>query len=220
MPHPTKDALFEQFARIGKAAASPARLEILDLLAQGEKTVETLARQAGLSVKNASAHLRTLRATSLVETRREGTFVHYRLADEAVHDLLRCLQDIAARQLAEVRELVAGFFSDPSGMEPVCPEELMERLERGEVTVLDVRPEDEFRTGHIPGAISVPLSLLREELGRVPTGLEVVAYCRGPYCVLAVEAAELLRRHGVRVRRLDVGLPDWERLGLPVEVGV
>jgi rhodanese-related sulfurtransferase/DNA-binding transcriptional ArsR family regulator len=220
MPHPTKQALFEHFARIGRAAASPARLEILDLLAQGEKTVETLARQAGLSVKNASAHLRTLRAVSLVETRREGTFIHYRLADAAVHDLLRCLQDIAARQLAEVRELVAGFFSDPGGMEPVCPEELMERLERGEVTVLDVRPEDEFGAGHIPGALSVPLGRLRDQLDLLPPGLEVVAYCRGPYCVLAVEAAELLRSRGLRVRRLDVGLPDWERLGLPVEVGV
>lgn len=219
MPHPTKQALFEHFARIGKAAASPARLEILDLLAQGDKTVETLARQAGLSVKNASAHLRTLRAASLVESRREGTFIHYRLADDAVHDLVRCLQDIAARQLAEVRELVAGFFSDPAGMEPVCPEELMERLERGEVTVLDVRPEDEFRAGHIPGAVSVPLNRLRDDLDLLPTGLEVVAYCRGPYCVLSVEAAELLRSRGVRVRRLDVGLPDWERLGLPVEVG-
>lgn len=220
MPNPTKQALFEHFARIGKAAASPARLEILDLLAQGEKTVDTLARQAGVSVKNASAHLRTLRAASLVETRREGTFVHYRLADPAVHDLLRCLQDIAARQLAEVRELVRDFFSDPDWLEPLCPEELAERLERGEVTVLDVRPEDEFSAGHIPGALSIPLSRLREDLGQVPTGLEVVAYCRGPYCVLSVEAAELLRRHGVRVRRLDVGLPDWQRMGLPVEVGV
>ena len=219
MPNPTKQALFEQFARVGKASANPSRLEILDLLAQGEKTVETLAEQAGLSVKNASAHLRTLRAASLVETRKDGTYVHYRLADPAVHDLLRCLQDIAARQLAEVRELVRDFFRDPEGLEPLSPEELAERLERGEVTVLDVRPEDEFRAGHIPGALSLPLSRLRTELEKVPTGLEVVAYCRGPYCVLAVEAAELLRRHGVRARRLEVGLPDWERDGLPVEVG-
>lgn len=219
MPHPTKQALFGHFARIGKAVASPARFEILDLLAQGEKTVETLARQAGLSVKNASAHLRTLRAASLVETRRDGTYIHYRLADRAVHDLLRCLQDIAARQLAEVRELVSGFFSDPEGLEPLRPEELVERLERGEVTLLDVRPEDEFRSGHIPGAISLPLGRLRTDLEKVPSGLEVVAYCRGPYCVLAVEAAEILRSRGVRVRRLEVGLPDWERRGLPVEVG-
>ncbi|MDP2958239.1 MAG: metalloregulator ArsR/SmtB family transcription factor [Longimicrobiales bacterium] len=219
MPNPTKQALFEQFARVGKAVASAPRLEILDLLAQGEKTVETLADQAGLSVKNVSAHLRTLRAASLVETRKDGTYVHYRLADPAVHDLLRCLQDIAARQLAEVRELVRDFFRDPEGLEPLSPEELAKRLERGEVTVLDVRPEDEFRSGHIPGALSLPLSRLRTELERVPTGLEVVAYCRGPYCVLAVEAAELLRRHGVRARRLQVGLPDWERGGLPVEVG-
>ncbi len=219
MPNPTKQALFEQFARVGKAAASASRLEILDLLAQGEKSVETLAHQAGLSVKNASAHLRTLRAASLVETRRDGTYVHYRLADPAVHDLLRCLQDIAARQLAEVRELVRDFFRDPEGLEPLSPEELAERLERGDVTVLDVRPEDEFRSGHIPGALSLPLARLRTELERVPTGLEVIAYCRGPYCVLAMEAAELLRRHGVRARRLEVGLPDWGRGGLPVEVG-
>jgi len=218
-PNPTKQALFEQFARVGKAAASAARLEILDLLAQGEKTVETLSHQAGLSVKNVSAHLRILRAASLVETRKDGTYVHYRLADPAVHDLLRCLQDLAARQLAEVRELVRDFFHDPEGLEPLSPEELAERLERGEVTVLDVRPEDEFRAGHIPGALSLPLGRLRTELENVPTGLEVVAYCRGPYCVLAVEAAELLRSHGVRVRRLEVGLPDWDRGGFPVEVG-
>lgn len=219
MPNPTKQALFEQFARMGKAVASPARLALLDLLAQGEKTVETLARQAGLNVKNASAHLRTLRVASLVETRSEGTYVHYRLADPAVHDLLRCLQEIAARQLAEVRELVRDFFSDPEGLEPLGPEGLAERLERGEVMVLDVRPEDEFRSGHIPGAISLPLGRLRDEVDSLPPGLEVVAYCRGPYCVLAVEAAELLRSRGVRVRRLEVGFPDWERLGLPVEVG-
>jgi rhodanese-related sulfurtransferase/DNA-binding transcriptional ArsR family regulator len=219
MPHPTKQALFEQFARVGKAAASPSRLEILDLLAQGEKTVETLAHQAGLSVKNASAHLRTLRAACLVASRRNGTYVHYRLADPAVHDLLRCLQDIAARQLAEVRELVGDYFSDPEGLEPLGPDELAERLRRGEVTVLDVRPEDEFRSGHIPGALSLPLGRLRTELHKVPSGVEVVAYCRGPYCVLAVEAAAFLREHGVRVRRLDVGLPDWERRGLAVEVG-
>lgn len=218
MPHPTKQALFEQFARIGKASSSPARLELLDLLAQGEKTVETLAHQAGLTVKNTSAHLRTLRAASLVATRRDGTFIHYRLADRRVHDLLRCLQDIAHRQLAEVRELVDGFFTDPEGLEAISPEELAERLALGDVTVVDVRPEDEFRSGHIPGAVSLPLPRLRSEMDSLPRGRDVVAYCRGPYCVLSVDAAELLRRRGFRVRRLDSGLPDWERLGLPVAV--
>lgn len=219
MPHPTKQALFEQFAHVGKALASPARLEILDLLSQGEKTVETLASQAGLSVKNASAHLRGLRAAALVATRREGTFIHYRLGDARVHDLLRCLQDIAHHQRAEVRELVAAFFTDPEGLEPICPEELAKRIERGEVTVVDVRPEDEFTSGHIPGAVSLPLPRLRTDLDALPRGLEIVAYCRGPYCVLSVDAAAILRRRGYRVRRLDAGLPDWSRLGFPVAVG-
>lgn len=219
MPNPTKQKLLENFARIGKAVASPARLELLDLLAQGEKTVETLARQSGLGVKNTSAHLRTLRAASLVETRREGTYAYYRLADPAVHDLLRSLQDIAVRQLAEVRELTRDYFTDPEGLEPLGAEELAERLERDEVVVLDVRPEGEFRAGHIAGARSLPLGRLRAETTSLPDGVEVVAYCRGPYCVLAVEAAELLRRRGIPIRRLDVGFPDWERLGLPVAVG-
>jgi len=219
VPHLTKHALFEQFARIGKAVASPARLQMLDLLAQGEKTVEILADQSGLTVKNASAHLRALRAAALVATRRDGTFIYYRLADRRVHDLLRCLQDIAHRQLAEVRELMRTFFTDPAGLEPISPEELAERVERGEVTVVDVRPADEFVAGHIPGAISLPLGRLRTEADALPRDQEVVAYCRGPYCVLSVEAAEILRRRGYRVRRLDSGLPDWDRLGLPVAVG-
>jgi rhodanese-related sulfurtransferase len=219
MPHPTKQALFEHFARMGKAVSSPARLELLDLLAQGEKTVETLAAQSGLTVKNTSAHLRTLKSASLVATRREGTYVHYRLADPGVYDLLRCLQELARGQLAEVRELVDDFFADPDGFEPLAPEELMTRLERGEVTLLDVRPEDEYRASHIAGAVSLPLRDLRSRMADLPAAKEVVAYCRGPYCVLSVEAATALRRQGFRVRRLDIGVPGWERLGLPITAG-
>lgn len=214
-----KRQLFEQFARVAKAASSPARLELLDLVAQGEKTVETLAEQAGLGVKNASAHLRTLREAALVATRREGTHVYYRLADPAVHDFVRCLQAIAETQLAEVREIVRQYFAAPDGLEPVTADELVVRMRDGDVTVLDVRPEDEYAAGHIPGAVSMPLAQLRRRLSTLPKDVEVVAYCRGPYCVLAVEAADLLRRRGYRVRRLAEGMPDWASRGLPVEEG-
>lgn len=214
-----KRQLFEQFARVAKAAASPARLQVLDLLAQGEKPVETLAEQAGLAVKNASAHLRTLREAALVTTRRDGTHVYYRLAHPAVYDFLRCLQAIAERQLAEVREIVRASFSAPDGLEPVTADQLAARMRDGDVTVLDVRPEDEYAAGHIPGAVSMPLAQLRRRLSALPKDVEVVAYCRGPYCVLAVEAADLLRRRGYRVRRLAEGMPDWAGRGLPVEAG-
>lgn len=214
-----KQTLFEHFARVAQAAASPARLQLLDLLAQGEKPVETLAAQAGLSVKNTSAHLRTLREAALVATRRAGTHVHYRLAEPAVHALLRCLERIAERRLSEVREIVRDYFAAPDGLEPVTADELATRLRVGDVTVLDVRPEDEYAAGHISGAISMPVAQLRRRLAALPRDVDVVAYCRGPYCVLAVEAATLLRRRGYRVRRLAEGMPDWARRGLPVEVG-
>jgi rhodanese-related sulfurtransferase/DNA-binding transcriptional ArsR family regulator len=214
-----KRALFHAFARVAKAAASPARLQLLDLLAQGEKPVETLAAQAGLSVKNASAHLRTLREAALVTGRREGTRVYYRLADPAVYDFLRRLQAIAERQLAEVREIVRDCFAAPGGLEPLTADQLAARMRRGDVSVLDVRPRDEYAAGHIPGAVSLPLERLRRGLSRLPKDVEVVAYCRGPYCVLALEAAEWLRRRGYRVRRLAEGMPDWAGRGLPVEVG-
>lgn len=213
----TKKELLEQFARIGKAVSSPARLELLDLLAQGEKPVETLARQAGLSVTNASNHLKELRNAALVATRKQGLYVYYRLADPAVHDFLRCLQDIAARQLAEVREIVHDYFREPETLEPVGAGDLLARLHADDVVVLDVRPGDEYASGHIPGALSIPVGELQRRLAELPRDREVVAYCRGPYCVLAVQAVEVLRSAGYRARRMEVGLPDWRAGGLAVD---
>ncbi|MBI4408467.1 MAG: metalloregulator ArsR/SmtB family transcription factor [Gemmatimonadetes bacterium] len=214
-----KRALVQQFARIGKAVASPARLELLDLLAQGEKTVATLSRQANLTVKNASAHLRELRSASLVATRRSGPYVYYRLADPEVHTFLRSLQELAHKRLAEARQLIRDYFEAPQVLEPVRLEELLARLRGGEVTVLDVRPEEEYGAGHIPGALSIPLGQLERRLGELPPDRDVVAYCRGPYCVLALEAVEILRAGGLHARRLAEGLPDWRRRGYTVAAG-
>jgi rhodanese-related sulfurtransferase len=214
-----KHELLEQFARIGRAVASPARLELLDLLAQGEKPVDTLARQAGLSVTNTSNHLKELRNAALVATRKEGVQVHYRLADPAVHDFLRCLQDIATRRLVEARRILDESFREPGSLRPLGAQELWERLGSGEVLVLDVRPEDEYASGHLPGALSVPAAELERRLTELPRDREVVAYCRGPYCVMALEALEVLGAHGFRARRMEVGMPDWRALGLPVAVG-
>lgn len=214
-----KRALFEQFSRIGKAAASPARLQLLDLLAQGEKPVELLASQAGLTVANTSAHLRTLRNAALVSSRREAKYIYYRLADPAVHGLLQCLERVAERQSSEVREIVRDYFAGSQGLEPVTALELFARLRDGDVTVLDVRPDDEYAAGHIPGAVSMPLAQLARRLKTLRKDADVVAYCRGPYCVLALEAVQLLRRRGFRVRRLAEGMPDWAARGLPVEAG-
>lgn len=214
-----KRALFEQFARIGKAVSNPARLELLDLLSQGEKAVETLARQTGLSVTNTSNHLKELRSVSLVSTRKEGVYVFYRLANVEVHEFLRGLQSIAHRQLADVRQIVKDYLEKADDLEPVSAPELAERMRGGEVVVLDVRPEDEYAAGHIPGARSIPLPELEQRLGELPQGVEVVAYCRSPYCVFAPEAVAVLHARGVRARRLVEGLPDWRAAGLPVAVG-
>jgi rhodanese-related sulfurtransferase/DNA-binding transcriptional ArsR family regulator len=214
-----KRELFDHFARIGKAVGSPARLELLDLLAQGEKPVETLARQAGLSVTNTSNHLKELRAASLVSTRKDGPYVFYRLADPSVQEFLRSLQALAHRQLSDVRQIVQDYFERPDDLEAVEGGTLLDRIRAGEVVVLDVRPEDEYLAGHIPGARSVPLPQLEGSLSDLPAGAEVVAYCRGPYCVLAPEAVALLRARGFRARRLAEGLPDWAARGLPVATG-
>ena len=216
---PLRARLFEGFARIGQAVSSPRRLQLLDLLAQGEKNVETLARQTGMTVGNASAHLRRLRAASLVEARQDGSFVYYRLADEAVVGFLRSLEELARRRLADVERLVRESFEAPEALEPIGMEQLRERMRAGDVTVIDVRPEDEYRAGHIPGAVSVPLGELEKKLERLSRDREIVAYCRGPWCVLSLEAVAALREAGFRSRRLDAGLPDWRIRGLPVEAG-
>lgn len=215
----SKHDVYEQFARIGRALASPARLEILDLLAQGEKTVEQLAAQARLGIKNASAHLRALREARLVESRKEPPYVFYRVADDDVVRVLRELQSLAEARLAEVERITRVFLHDPLEMEPVGAEELLRRLEDECVTILDVRPADEFRAGHIPGAISIPVEELDRRLMEIPRERPVVAYCRGPYCVYAAEAVDVLRRHGFDARRMEGGLPDWRLAGHPVRLG-
>ncbi|WP_321476353.1 metalloregulator ArsR/SmtB family transcription factor [uncultured Paludibaculum sp.] len=214
-----KKAVYEQLARIGRAVGSPPRLELLDLLCQGPRTVEALAREAGLSVANASQHLRVLHSARLVETVKEGVFVTYRLADEQVCDFYRGLRTLAESRLAEIDAIVRQFNTDRGSMEPVDKEALLNRVRRAEVIVLDVRPREEYRAGHIPGALSIPLKELETQLTMLPRDREVVAYCRGPYCVLAVEAVRLLRSQGFRAVRLEDGVPDWRANGLPVAVG-
>ena len=211
--------LFEHFARVGKAVASQPRLLLLDLLAQGEKTVEMLARQTGLTVGNTSAHLKALRQVSLVSPRKEGAHVFYRLSSHRVHEFVRTLQTLARGQLAEAREIIDDYFHDPDMLEAVHSADLLDRVRAGEVTVLDVRPPDEYAAGHIPGAISMPVGEIERRVAELPADGEIVAYCRGPYCIYAVRAVEALRRLGFRARRLEDGVPDWTSRGLPVVVG-
>ena len=213
-----KDKLFEQFARVGKALANPHRLEILDLLAQGERTVEDLAREAGMSVANTSRHLQELRAARLVEVRREGLYDHYRPAEERVFAAWRAIRDLGEARLAEIDRLVGSYLTDRDSLEAVCAEELLAKMREEGVEVLDVRPEDEYWAGHIPGARSVPVERMEAYLEEIPRDREVVAYCRGPYCVFSDEAVALLRSRGYRARRLREGLPDWRAAGLPVEI--
>ena len=212
--------LFEHFARVGKAVGSRPRLLLLDLLAQGEKTVERLARQTGLTIGNTSAHLKGLRQVSLVSSRRDGAHVYYRLASQQVHEFVRSLQTLARGQLAEAREIIDDYFHDPDVLEPVHSADLLDGLRDGAVTVLDVRPPDEYAAAHIPGAISMPFGEIEQRLDELPSDGEIVAYCRGPYCIYAVRAVETLRRLGFRARRLEDGIPDWTLRGLPVAVSV
>jgi len=212
-----KDRLFGQFARIGKALASPRRLEIVDLLAQGERTVEEVARETAMSVASASQHLQVLKVARMVEARREGLYVHYRLADEDVFRTWQAVRALGESRLAEVDGLVESYLKDRDGFEAVDATELMERLTLGSMLVLDVRPEEEYRAGHIPGALSVPVDALEAALQTLPRDREIVAYCRGPYCVFSDEAVALLRARGYRARRMRQGLPDWRAAGMPVE---
>jgi len=212
-----KDQLFEQFARIGKALANPHRLELLDLLAQAERTVEDLSREAGMSVASTSRHLQELKAARLVEVRREGLYGYYRLADERVFEVWRAIRELGEERLAEVDRLVGTYLTDRGSLEAVSVEDLLVRMREEGVLVLDVRPEEEYRAGHIPGARSVPLERLEAYLEELPRDREVIAYCRGPYCVFSDEAVALLRSRGYRARRLAEGLPDWRAAGLPVE---
>ncbi len=212
-----KDAVYEQFARIGKAVAAPKRLELLDLLCQGPRTVEALAEQASLSVANASQHLQILRAARLVDTEKKGLYVEYRLADEQVCRFFRALRGLAEDRLAEVEQVTRAYLTERGAMEAVEGDELLRRVRDGEVTVLDVRPAEEYRAGHIPGALSVPLSELKKRIAELPKRREVVAYCRGPYCVMAIEAVEILRKKGFRAHRMEQGVVDWRARGWRVE---
>ena len=212
-----KDRLFERFARVGKALASPRRLEIVDILAQGERTVEEIAEETSMSVANASQHLQALKAARMVESRRQGLYMHYRLADEDVFRTWQAVRGLAESRLAEVDRVVESYLKDRDALEAVDATELMERLSDESVVVLDVRPEEEYRAGHIPGAISVPVDALQAALQMLPKDREIVAYCRGPYCVFSDEAVALLRSRGYRAYRLREGLPDWRAAGMPVE---
>ncbi len=212
-----KDQLFEQFARVGRALANPHRLEIIDLLAQGERSVEDLAREAAMSVANTSRHLQELKAARLVEVRREGHYGYYRLADEGVYGVWRAMRELGEARLAEIDRLVGTYLTDRESLEAVCVKELLRRTREGDVVVLDVRPEEEYRAGHIPGARSVPMERLEAYLEEIPKDREVVAYCRGPYCVFSDEAVKLLEARGYRASRLTEGFPEWRAAGLPVE---
>jgi rhodanese-related sulfurtransferase len=214
-----KDLLYAQFARIGHALASPKRIELLDLLGQGEKTVETLAEQIATPIKNTSAHLRALRQARLVEWRREGTYVFYRLADDDVFRLLRSFEALGHARLADVQQVVTLYLDGQDQLEPVTFKELRRLMRDDDVTVVDVRPAEEFEAGHVPGALSVPVPELKRRLRELPKDREVIAYCRGRYCVYSLEAVTLLRKNGYRARRAHEGLPDWKVAGLPIEVG-
>jgi rhodanese-related sulfurtransferase len=212
-----KDEIFAQFARIGKALSSGRRLELLELLAQGERVVEDLAVGTEQSVANISQHLQVLRQAHLVESRREGNYIRYRLADENVLHLWLALRDLGQARLAEIGRLVDTFLKDRNALEAVTCMELRHRIKDGGVVVVDVRPAEEYAAGHIPGARSIPIDELKARLREIPKRSEVVAYCRGPYCVFADEAVTLLRASGRRAMRLETGFPDWKARGLPVE---
>ena len=217
-----KTELFEQYARVGKALSAPKRLELLDLLAQGERTVDALARAAGVGVSTASMHLQTLRQAGLVRTRKDGTSVHYRLAGDDVAGLYADVRDVALAHLADAdRAAVAYLGGDDAGeAEDVPREELLRRARTGQVVVLDVRPRHEYAAGHIPGAVSVPVEELEQRLAELPANVAVVAYCRGAYCVLAYDAVRLLTRHGRSARRLREGMLEWRLAGMPIQSGV
>ncbi len=217
-----KTALYEQFARVGKGLASPKRLELLDLLAQGERSVESLATEAGLGFSTASMHLQALKDSGLVATRRAGTSIHYRLKGEDVAALFALLRTVATSHLAEAERATDSYLgkSHSSSAETVAREKLLETMRAGEVVVLDVRPSIEFEAGHVPGALSVPMSELSEFISTIQNDLDVVVYCRGAYCVLAYDAVKALNKKGLRARRLQDGMLEWRLAGLPVESSV
>jgi rhodanese-related sulfurtransferase/DNA-binding transcriptional ArsR family regulator len=214
-----KDRLYGQFARLGKALSNPHRLEMLELLAQGERTVDSLATELGVSVANASQHLQALRQGALVESRKDGLFVHYRLADPEVFDLSKVIRSVAERRLAELDRLVQEHFGNRIDAEAVPIDVLLKRARSKQVVILDTRPASEYIAGHIPGALSIPVDDLQRRLKELTKSSEYVAYCRGPYCIYADRAVEMLRANGRRARRLAEGFPEWRSAGFPVSHG-
>jgi len=212
-----KHDLFAQFARVGKALSSGNRLELLEFIAQGERSVDELAGVSGLSVANTSQHLQQLRQAGLVACRKEGLKVYYRLSGNDVIALLDILRGVAERHLAEVQQLVQSYLTTRDSLEPLAREDLLQRAREGLVTVLDVRPGEEYAAGHLPGAINVPLKELEAHLAELDPGHEIVAYCRGPHCILAFDAVASLRQRGFNARRLEDGFPEWQLAGLPIE---
>jgi ArsR family transcriptional regulator len=213
-----KQALYEQFATVAKALGNPQRLELIEHLGQGPRSVDLLAMKLGLPIANVSQHLQSMRRAGLVSAERDGKFVNYRLADESVLAAFASIRTVAERHLAEVDRIVRGYFDARDDMEPVAREDLVQRMRDGLVTVLDVRPPDEFALGHVLGAINVPLGDLESRLQEIDPALEVVAYCRGPWCVMSFEAVAALRARGISARRLADGLPEWKAAGMPVEI--
>jgi rhodanese-related sulfurtransferase/DNA-binding transcriptional ArsR family regulator len=214
-----KAELFEQLARIGKALGSAYRLQLLDLLAQGERSVDALAQLCKLSITNTSQHLQHLRRAGLVRARKEGLYVYYRLSGDSVVRLVAALRAAGEEHVAEVDKLIKEYLTAKDDLEPVPARELMERARDGLVTILDVRPPEEYRAGHLPGAINIPLHDVAKRANELPANREVIAYCRGPYCLMSFEAVALLRKKGRKARRLQDGYPEWRLLGLPVEQG-
>ncbi len=214
-----KAAIYEHIARIGKATASPGRLELLDLLSQGPRTVEALAAQIAQSVANTSHHLQVLRRARLVEAEKAGLHVTYRLADPQVAAFFLHLRTLAESRLAEIEQVSRRYLEERGALEAVDDDELLRRVRAGDVTVIDVRPREEYLAGHIPGAVSLPLGELKERLRDLPKGQDIVAYCRGPYCVMALDAVDLLRRKGFRAHRMEQGVPEWRAHGWRVDAG-
>ncbi len=212
-----KHQLNEQFAQIAKALSHAHKLELLELLAQGERSVEVLANVADFTVANTSRHLQQLRRAGLIASRKEGLYVFYRLAGNDVIDLLRSLRRTGQRHITEVNDVVIGYFNDRDSLEPVSRKQLLRRSNDGLVTILDVRPSEEYAVGHIPGALNVPLRDIEQCLANIPKEQEIIAYCRGEYCVLAFEAVAKIRKKGFTARRLEEGFPEWKAAGLPVE---
>jgi rhodanese-related sulfurtransferase/DNA-binding transcriptional ArsR family regulator len=217
MSRPLKNLLYEQVARVGKALSSPKRLELLELLAQGERTVEALANEAAIDIKLASAHLKALKEARLVETRREGRFIAYRLTGPDVAVLWATLHDVAEEHLLELRQALAQIVSGPEKLTPETRRSLLEKAEQGEVLVLDVRPEAEYQTAHLPYARSIPVAELKRRLAELPKDKEIIAYCRGPFCMMSSEAVELLKQQGYQARKISDGIAEWTAAGLPIE---